>query len=79
MIKEAILSGKNCADIPEISSHADWVEEIKEKYAELKEENLDKILQDEVGLVFLQVLKDAGVYKRTVEGQEAFDRFVSAL
>ena len=79
LIKEAILSGKNCADIPEISSHADWVEEIKEKYAELKEENLDKILQDEVGLVFLQVLKDAGVYKRTVEGQIAFDRFVSTL
>ena len=32
LIKEAILAGKNCADIPEISSHADWVDEIQSKY-----------------------------------------------
>ena len=79
LIKDTILEGKNCADIPEISSHADWVEEIKEKYGDLKEKNLDEILQDEIGLVFLEVLKDAGVYKRTVEGQKAFGRFVSTL
>ena len=78
LIKEAILEGKNCADIPEISSHADWVDEIQSKY-NLTSKNIDGILQDEVGYVFLQVLKDAGVYKRTVEGQEAFDRFVSTL
>ena len=78
LIKETILAGKNCVDVPEISSHADWVDEIQSKY-NLTTKNIDGILQDEVGYVFLQVLKDAGVYKRTVEGQEAFDRFVSTL
>ena len=78
LIKETILAGKNCVDVPEISSHAAWVEEIQSKY-NLTSKNIDGILQDEVGYVFLQVLKDAGVYKRTVEGQEAFDRFVSTL
>ena len=79
LIRETILAGKNCVDVPEISSHADWVEEIKEKYGELNEETIDEILQTEVGLVFLEVLKDAGVYKRTAEGQKAFDRFINTL
>ena len=78
LIKDTILEGKNCADVPEIATHANWVDEIQSKY-NLTAENIDAILQDEVGYVFLQVLKDAGVYKRTVEGQKAFGRFVSTL
>ena len=38
-----------------------------------------EILQDEVGHVFANVLEDAGVYKCTEEGREAFMRFVQAL
>ena len=41
-----------------------------------KRQNLDSIIQEEIGLVFAQVLEDAGVYKRTAEGQAAFDRFL---
>lgn len=33
------------------------------------------ILRDEIGKVFMQVLEDAGVYKRTPEGKSAFLRF----
>ena len=29
--------------------------------------------------VYEQVLEDAGVYKRTAEGQAAFDRFVATI
>ena len=36
-------------------------------------------LHKEIGNVFMQVLEDAGVYKRTPEGQAAFDRFVKSL
>ena len=42
-------------------------------------ENIDKIIEQEIGLVFMEVLEDAGVYKRTEEGQQAFDRFVASL
>ena len=37
------------------------------------------ILQEEVGQVFVHVLEDAGVYKCTPEGREAFRRFIKAL
>ena len=33
----------------------------------------------EIGNVFMEVLEDAGVYKRDPEGQAAFDRFLSIL
>ena len=46
---------------------------------ELSAGQLSKILQQEIGLVFMQVLEDAGVYKRTPEGQEAFARFLDTL
>ena len=42
-------------------------------------ENIDKIINDEIGLVFSQVLEDAGVYKCTTEGREAFLRFVESV
>ena len=79
LMKEAILSGKDIAEIPEISSHAQWVYEFMEKYDEVDESNIDDIIRNEIGLVFLEVLKDAGVFKRTAEGQAAFDRFVATL
>ena len=47
--------------------------------ADANRENLHKILQDEVGLVFSGVLEDAGVYKRTEEGKAAFMKFVNSL
>ena len=37
------------------------------------------IIHAEVGKVFGQVLEDAGVFKRTESGKEAFKRFVSTL
>ena len=42
-------------------------------------DNVDEIIQKEIGLVFMQVLTDAGVYKRTPEGMEAFERFIKSL
>ena len=40
---------------------------------------LHSIVRDEVGLVFAEVLKDAGVYKRTPDGMKAFMKFISTL
>ena len=42
-------------------------------------EELMEILHKEIGDVFMQVLEDAGVYKRTEEGTEAFGRFIETL
>ena len=58
--------------------HADWVEELKKRYI-FTEENAMATLMQETGRVFTQVLEDAGVYKRTPEGKDAFLRFVEAV
>ena len=75
-LKEAILSGADLEADEKTSSHAQWAREFLKKYDTVTAENLDSIIQEEIGLVFAQVLEDAGVYKRTAEGQAAFDRFL---
>ena len=78
LLEEAILTGKDIRAIDEIEKHADWVEEWRSNY-EITEENINQIIKDEIANVFVEVLKCAGVYKRTEEGMRAFKRFVSSL
>ena len=78
-LKEAVLAGKDLRGDEELAKHADWVEEFLPRYEKVDASNIDGILEKEIGLVFMEVLEDSGVYKRTGEGQEAFDRFVRQL
>ena len=77
-LAEYIVSGKDIRSDEEIEKHADWVEGFLPRYASVTAENVDEILKQEVGLVFEKVLEDAGVYKFTPEGREAFARFLHA-
>ena len=52
---------------------------VLERHPEIDRENVDDILKEEVGMVFVHVLEDAGVFKCTPEGRSAFDRFISIL
>ena len=63
---------------PALNKHAAWAEELLKKY-KFTAKNAKSILQKEVGLVFAKVLEYAGVYKRTPQGQEAFERFLKKL
>ena len=76
---EYMVSGKDIRSDAEIEKHADWVEEFLPKYPSVTAENVDEILKQEVGLVFEKVLEDAGVYKCTKEGREAFARFLHTV
>lgn len=78
-LKKAILEGRDLRKDEVLEKHADWVEEFSCKYEKIDESNIDKIVEEEIGLVFMQVLEDAGVYKRTEEGQAAFDRFIQSI
>lgn len=75
-LETALISGKNLRDDELTAKHADWAEEFIKKYDEINITNVDDIVKREVGLVFLEVLKDAGVYKRSDEGMAAFMRFI---
>ena len=78
-LANAMLSGADIRKDEILSKHADWVEEFSPKYANVTKDNVMDILHKEIGNVFMQVLEDAGVYKRTPEGQAAFDKFVRSL
>ncbi|MDD7684013.1 UDP-glucose--hexose-1-phosphate uridylyltransferase [Eubacterium pyruvativorans] len=78
MLREAILSGADIRSDETLAKHADWVEELREKYC-FTPENTEDILCREVGEVFRQVLEDAGVFKRDSQGQEAFLRFIGSV
>lgn len=79
VLGEYIVQGKDIRSNETIEKHADWVETFLPNYASVTEDNVEEILQKEIGIVFKKVLEHAGVYKNTVEGQEAFMRFVKAL
>ena len=79
LLEDYILEGKAVASDERIEKHADWVAEFLPKYERIDRENIREILQKEVGIVFTHVLEDAGVYKCTEEGREAFMRFVETL
>ncbi len=85
-LEQALLDGAAIREDEVLSKHADWVEEFLPKYGltagsaltgAVTPEKLHEMVQTEIGLVFMEVLKDAGVYKCTAEGREAFMRFAS--
>ena len=78
VLRDALLDGVDPATVPEIEKHAAWAEQLKAQYTFTKE-NTDEILRLEIGRVFEKVLEDAGVYKCTPKGREAFARFVKAV
>lgn len=79
MLEDAILENKDIRNDEVLSKHYDWAEEIKSKYDHITKENIDKIIKDEIGLVFAKVLEHAGVYKRTPEGISAFKKFAESV
>ena len=69
-LKERILSGKEIDGV-----HKAWFDSFKSKY-NFTEENTEDILQQEIGNTFVEVLRDAGVYKDTEDGLSKFEKFI---
>jgi UDPglucose--hexose-1-phosphate uridylyltransferase len=78
-LADAIVAGKDLRSDEVLAKHADWVDEFKTKYDVIDAGNVTDILQKEVGIVFMQVLEHAGVYKRDEAGKAAFKRFTDSL
>lgn len=78
LLGDYLVSGKDIASNEKINKHAAWAESFKDQY-EFTAENVTEILEKEVGIVFTHVLEDAGVFKCTEEGREAFRRFIGVL
>ena len=73
-LAEAVAKGE--AITGDLEKHAEWIEKLQKQYTFTEDNALDIILK-ETGRVFAAVLEDAGVYKNTAEGREAFRKFAN--
>lgn len=73
-----LAKGKDITLDERTAKHAAWVDSFAAKY-QFSDDNVGEILQEEIGNTFEKVLEDAGVYKCTKEGRDAFLRFVKTV
>ena len=79
LLKEAILEKRDLRSDQRLAAHAPWAEGFLAERGEISPDEIDTVLKEEIGKVFLQVLCDAGVYKRDEAGKEGFRRFLNSL
>lgn len=63
-------------ELPEI--HLPWAQELKKEFTG-EDTQIQEYVRTALGKKFTRVLEDAGVFKTTKEGQQAFQRFLSVL
>ena len=79
LLEQAMLRGDDLTADPVLAPHAAWAAEVRSRHPEFSLESAGEILRQEVGAVFAQVLEDAGVFKRTPDGQAAFRRWIDQI
>ena len=78
VLANCLSQGKNPADNEQIAKHAEWVARFASKY-DFTKNDAAEVLRYEIGKTFEGVLEDAGVYKCTPDGRDAFMRFVASV
>ncbi|WP_436951594.1 UDP-glucose--hexose-1-phosphate uridylyltransferase [Staphylococcus xylosus] len=86
----AILPGRLKEELQQVKSyllgavhvdlgiHQQWADDMKQSY-DIDTDNVDGIVEKEVGYKFKRVLEDAGVFKNNEVGRAAFNRFIDIL
>ena len=80
LLEEALCCPARAEEIltrPEMEKHRPWYEELRDAGA--GEGDTQRIIQESIGAIFGKILGNAGVYKDTEEGREAFRRFCRSL
>ena len=75
LLEKAIVSGADISKDEKIAKHLDWVEEIKSRN-NITAENCEKVLRDEIGKVFADILCQCGVFDRNENGKKQFLKFI---
>ena len=78
-LEDAILTGKDLRSTETLASHAQWAEDFLKKHGNVNKDNVTDIIREEIGLVFSEVLENAGVYKCTEEGRNHFLKFIKTV
>ncbi len=78
LLKDALVNGTDITADERIAKHLEWAEEIKKNNV-ITAENCEKLLQDEIGKVFADILGQCGVFERSEDGKKQFIRFCEEL
>ena len=82
-VEEALVCPDRAAAIFEkenMKPHYDWFCELKARRPEgFTQEQAHQLVRQDVAEIFAKILEDAGVYKNTPAGKEAFLRFAAAV
>ncbi|WP_024613156.1 UDP-glucose--hexose-1-phosphate uridylyltransferase [Clostridium sp. Ade.TY] len=77
--KNLILNDENSINKEEIGIHLDWFYEIIRNNKDINENNVEKIVKDEVGKVFVKVLEHCGVFKWNESGIKSIKKYIDSL
>ncbi|MBO4628468.1 MAG: galactose-1-phosphate uridylyltransferase, partial [Treponema sp.] len=81
-LADALIHDKDISSDETLGKHADWANELKEKYGAFSDKSEDEVIEiikKETGIVFSKVLEHAGVYKCNEQGLKAFEKFIEIL
>lgn len=79
LLEKALLENDDIAENSAVFCHRDWLCSVANSYDDINAGNVRAILEAEIGKVFLNVLLDAGVFKRDLQGNNAFKKFIKTL
>lgn len=76
---EVLRNDALAGNVPELAVHTEWIVSLLERYgASMELDQAESLLKYEVGRKFTEILGQAGVYKRTEDGQQGLRRFIAA-
>lgn len=75
LMREKILSGESFLSDERTEKHAEWFSSFKDSYC-FTEKNTEQILCEQIGKTFVEVLRDAGVFKDNENGRNSFLKFL---
>ena len=78
LLKQYVLEGKDVSSNEELKKHADWIKDVL-KRNKVNKDNIDEVINNEIGYVFKDVLENCGVFKQNEVGLEHFKKFVESL
>ena len=81
MMAECMIKQEDPNTYPDLEKHAAWLKDVNERHDlhHKSREEIEHVLEQEIGIVFSHVLENAGVFKNTEEGMDQFDAFTRAL
>jgi UDPglucose--hexose-1-phosphate uridylyltransferase len=59
-IKDILLKKESLDEYPKLKKHQEWINELDKK---VKDDNIDDLLKEEIGQVYVKMLESANVFK----------------